>query len=88
MRGDTSSKPIFNYFFNTTRDFLNFLNNGKYDFMLKKDKILPEYNFTKTIAIDIQFNHPDSNLIVDFFYELIKVIKERDLLLNVRNLII
>ena len=79
LRGDTASAPIFNEPFNTTSDLLRLLNNSKYDFIWKKGVQLAQYNYTKYIAMNFQYQHSLSSLTKYFLFELLHIIEVRSL---------
>lgn len=88
FRGDTSTKPILDESFNTTWDMIRMLKDESLDYLLKKGAMLPNYNYTKYIAINFQYNHPLSKLTKDFLYNLVTTIKERNLDIQlVRNVL-
>jgi len=77
--GDCSSAPRYNDYFNTTVDLVNFLNNPKYDFILKKDARDPQYNRTIYIAINIQYTYIQGDITKEWVYTMVQAIQKRNL---------
>ncbi len=77
--GDCSSAPRYNDYFNTTVDLVNFLNNPKYDFILKKDARDPQFNRTIYIAMNVQYTYIQGDMTKEWLYTMVQAIKTRNL---------
>jgi len=79
FRGDTSSGPIVDDYFNTTNEFLAMMSSTKYDFIWKKDARLPKYNRTIYIAFNLQYSNYQGSLTERWLGDMINIIQARNL---------
>ena len=83
FRGDTSSGPEANDYFNITEELITLLNSDRLDFILKKDSMDSRYNRTKYFSFNLQYGDYQNNLTQTFFYNLAKTIVDRNLDLKI-----